>query len=243
MRKGYYSEQMRTDERLAAMMKGVQKRVLKGEQWAKGQKDGIAVGRELKAHGLSSNWAGFVKSYDYSKRITESRISKKRHEWQEREAVRMALQNPARAARVYGLPAPEAPRSAAVVLHNPVKVEAEPRPLAQPCEARLTDWAFTSGAKGLRLRWQVRDKGQDVPFYTTHALEPQVYAYGNATNESGQVCVKRTYLRGDFKNGALTKAAQVRIVEEGRAQVEKAFPALTLERYKDSLATMAYLMR
>lgn len=242
-RTGYYNEQMRTDERLAAMMKEVQKRVRKGEPWAKGRKgNGISVGRELKAHGLDSKWTGFVMAYDYDRRITEARIGKERHEWQVREEVRLALRNPARAAKQYGLPAPGEAKAPRAVKPR----EAEPQPFIQPCDVKLMDWAFSSGAKALRLRWQVKEKGAQTRYAhydTYHALEPQVYAYEDTITESGQPYVKRTYLSGDFKNGSLTKAAQVRIVNEGRAQVEKALRGRSLERYKDTLATMTYLMR
>ena len=242
---GYYNEQMQTDERLAAFMKDIYKRLRKGEQFSRGRNcPGIAVARELKDSGLGSKWSGFVRSFDYTRRISEGRISKERHAWQEREAVRLALRQPFKACEKYGIPSISVVPMPKPLVRPAVPTDPAPRVNVVLADIRLRDWSFTNGMGYLLLHWDVKN-GKDMEAFTTkHELEPQVYARVVAGKDAeGEPVIKRKYVSGDFRQGSLTKEARVRVINEGREAVAKALPGLNLERYKDTLGTMDHIMR
>lgn len=236
MRTGYYNEQKLTDERLTKALKHVQRRLRNGETWSRKRTGGgITLGKVLPEFGVSTKWSHFFKTFDYSRRITEGRISRERHAWQTQEAIKAEL-------RKAGLLAKAQPPKPAPKPETP-KTKTAP----QTVDVKLQEWRFTDGMGAIRLCWQVREQSARRPVYTSvqtlHRLEPQVYAYEVRETPLGDEYVRRRRLGGDFKQGTLTEQARERIVAEGREQVAAMLPGRGLERLEDSLATMRFLMR
>lgn len=233
---GYYNEQKLTDERLTKALKHVQRRLRNGETWSRKRTGGgITLGKVLPEFGVSTKWSHFFKTFDYSRRITEGRISRERHAWQTQEAIKAELRKAgllAKAQPPKPAPRPETPK---------------PKTAPQAVDVKLQEWRFTDGMGAIRLCWQVREQSARRPVYTSvqtlHRLEPQVYAYEERKSQDGSTYMHRRRLRGDFRQGALTPSAQERIVQEGREQVAAMLPGRGLERLEDSLATMRFLMR
>lgn len=253
MRTGYYNEQKLTDERLTKALKHVQKRLRNGETWSRKRTGGgITLGKVLPEFNVSTKWSHFFKTFDYSKRITEGRISRERHAWQTQEAIKAELRRRGLLDRPgpKAAPAPK-PKPEPKPQPEPVKAEVREKPVpkgsTQGVAVKLSDFAFTDRMTHIKLRWMervVRDRrvGYEA-HYTTHLLEPQVYAYEERKSQDGGTYMHRRRLRGDFRQGALTPSAQERIVQEGREQMAKALPGRGLERLEDTLATMRFLMR
>lgn len=232
---GYYNEQLATDQRLAVAMLEIQRRLNAGEKWAKGRNGvGITIRKVLTDHGVGTKFSGFVTGFDFSKKITEGRISRERHAWQMQEVIRWALAHPQEAERTYGKKKDVAPKE------KPVKKEAEE---AKPREVRLLDFDFKDGMETLRLRWQVRTPKGFESAFTKHELTPNIYSYKTVRLPSGQLYVKKTRLGGAFREGKLTAEEFQRIVSEGREQIAAALPGKVLESEKDTQATLRYLFR
>lgn len=233
---GYYNEQKLTDERLTRALKHVQRRLNNGETWSRKRTGGgITLGKVLPEFGVSTKWSHFFMTFDYTRRITEGRISRERHAFQAEELVKRELRKAgllAKAEPPKPAPRPETPKT---------------KTAPQTVDVKLAEWCFTDGMEAIRLRWQVREQSARRPVYTSvqtlHRLEPQVYAYEVRETPLGDEYVRRRRLSGDFKQGTLTEQARERIVAEGREQVASMLPGRGLERLEDSLATMRFLMR
>lgn len=228
---GYYNEQILTDQRLFEVMKVIQKRMKAGEKMAKGRRgQGICLRSLLEQYGCSANWTMFLTEFDFSKPLTEGRVSKERHAWQVRKAVRWALAHPEQAQKKYGKPGKEEKREE--------KAEAP-----AVVDVRLEDFDFLSGMSGIRLRWQVRTPRGRESAFTTHGFEPQIYERETHRDCRGAIYECRTRLAGSFKEGKLTASERRRIVEEGRAQIARALPGRTLESQADTMERLRYLFR
>lgn len=146
---GYYNEQKLTDERLTKALKHVQRRLRNGETWSRKRTGGgITLGKVLPEFGVSTKWSHFFKTFDYSRRITEGRISRERHAFQAEEMVKREL-------RKAGLLAKAQPPKPAPKPETP-----KPKTAPQTVDVKLQEWRFTDGMGAILLCWQVRETPQ-----------------------------------------------------------------------------------